>query len=226
MSRLRPVPSTAPHAAEEPISRPQRDGGELGPAQDGRRGRPLAVPSRSLTRPVLPPGYRAYRSQQRVNGAAVSGLVACVAWAALAGWVAAGVLLVLAHRRLERLERAHTARKWDIVALRAELGALRRRTGLPTPGTEADPAGPGPAGSALDAGPEPDAGCRPGELGGPGEPGGSSDPAGTGEHGGTRGPGRTDGPGNTGGTRRPTGATAWRRAHRPRSRPRRRPGTV
>ncbi|OJG04105.1 hypothetical protein BG618_05100 [Pseudonocardia autotrophica] len=63
----------------------------------------------------------------RVDGAGVSGLVAVVAWAALAGWIAAGVLLVLAHRRLERLEREHTARKWDIVALRAQLRALHRR---------------------------------------------------------------------------------------------------
>ena len=63
----------------------------------------------------------------RVDGAGVSGLVAVVAWAALAGWIAAGVLLVLAHRRLEQLEREHTARKWDIVALRAQLRALHRR---------------------------------------------------------------------------------------------------
>lgn len=62
-----------------------------------------------------------------MDGAGVSGLVAVVAWAALAGWIAAGVLLVVAHRRLERLEREHTARKWDIVALRAELRALHRR---------------------------------------------------------------------------------------------------
>lgn len=61
-----------------------------------------------------------------MDGAGVSGLVAVVAWAALVGWIAAGVLLVLAHRRLERLEREHTARKWDIVALRAELRALHR----------------------------------------------------------------------------------------------------
>ncbi|MEQ3538708.1 hypothetical protein WHI96_07735 [Pseudonocardia tropica] len=69
----------------------------------------------------------------------VSGLAAVVAWAALAGWLAAGVLLVLAHRRIEHLEREHTARKWDIVALRAELRALHRRPDGPS-----DPAGTDP----------------------------------------------------------------------------------
>ncbi|MEJ8279255.1 hypothetical protein [Pseudonocardia spirodelae] len=76
----------------------------------------------------------------------MSGLVALVAWAALAGWIAAGVLLVLAHRRLERLEREHTARKWDLVALRAEVRALRRDA--PRAGTTDAPAGTGPAADA------------------------------------------------------------------------------
>ncbi|WP_139317024.1 MULTISPECIES: hypothetical protein [unclassified Pseudonocardia] len=82
-----------------------------------------------------------------MNGADVSGLVTFVAWAALAGWIAAGVLLVVAHRRIEGLERAHTARKWDIVALRAELGALRRRMGLPAPDDD-------PAHGSVDTTPE------------------------------------------------------------------------
>lgn len=82
----------------------------------------------------------------------MSALEAVVAWAALAGWIAAGVLLVLAHRRLDALERAHTARKWDIIGLRAELGALRRRLrdggvaepGPPEPGaSEPGPSEPG-----------------------------------------------------------------------------------
>jgi hypothetical protein len=80
----------------------------------------------------------------RVDGAGVSGLVAVVAWAALAGWIAAGVLLVLAHRRLERLEREHTARKWDIVALRAQLRALHRR-----PDELSDPAASTGAGPSV-----------------------------------------------------------------------------
>lgn len=82
-----------------------------------------------------------------MDGAGVSGLVAVVAWAALAGWIAAGVLLVLAHRRLEQLEREHTARKWDIVALRAELRALHRRPEEPSGPTASGPAGSGPAAS-------------------------------------------------------------------------------
>ncbi|WP_226355693.1 hypothetical protein [Pseudonocardia sp. ICBG601] len=79
----------------------------------------------------------------------MSGLVAVVAWAALAGWIAAGVLLVLAHRRLEQLEREHTARKWDIVALRAELRALRalhRRPDEPSDPAVSAPGVPVPAG--------------------------------------------------------------------------------
>lgn len=95
----------------------------------------------------------------QVDGAGVSGLVAVVAWAALAGWIAAGVLLVLAHRRLERLEREHTARKWDIVALRAQLRALHRRPDeLPDPAasTGAGPSVPrhpgGDPGSPVPAG--------------------------------------------------------------------------
>ncbi|BBG00596.1 MULTISPECIES: hypothetical protein [Pseudonocardia] len=65
-----------------------------------------------------------------------------VAWAALAGLVLAGVLLVLTHRRIEHLERADTARKWDLLALRAELGALRGelRSGQPRPRDGAAPA--------------------------------------------------------------------------------------
>ena len=47
--------------------------------------------------------------------------MAGVAWAALAGWVLAAALLLLAHRRIEQLQRADTARKWDLLALRAEL---------------------------------------------------------------------------------------------------------
>ncbi|MBN9790580.1 hypothetical protein DMP17_18475 [Pseudonocardia sp. TMWB2A] len=81
-----------------------------------------------------------------MDGAGVSGLVAVVAWAALAGWIAAGVLLVLAHRRLEQLEREHTARKWDIVALRAELRALHRRPDEPSDPAVSDPGVPVPAG--------------------------------------------------------------------------------
>ncbi|MEQ3554754.1 hypothetical protein WIS52_30190 [Pseudonocardia nematodicida] len=82
----------------------------------------------------------------------MSGVVAVVAWAALAGWITAGVLLVLAHRRLERLERAQTLRKWEIVTLRADLGRLLRGAGHadgvatgPVPdgcGAEGDAAGP------------------------------------------------------------------------------------
>lgn len=96
----------------------------------------------------------------RVDGADVSGLAAVVAWAALAGWIAAGVLLVLAHRRLERLEREHTARKWDIVALRAELRALHRRPDEPS-----DPAASTDAGPSLPRRPGGDPGA-PGPAGG------------------------------------------------------------
>ncbi|MGM0721491.1 MAG: hypothetical protein ACQEXM_24540 [Actinomycetota bacterium] len=83
----------------------------------------------------------------------MSGLVAVVAWAALAGWIAAGVLLVLAHRRLERLEREHTARKWDIVALRAQLRALHRR-----PDELSDPAASTGAGPSVPRHPGGDSG--------------------------------------------------------------------
>ncbi|WP_224391653.1 hypothetical protein [Pseudonocardia sp. ICBG1293] len=136
----------------------------------------------------------------------VSGLAAVVAWTALAGGIAAGVLLVLAHRRLERLEREHTARKWDIVALRAELRALHRH-----PDGPADPRS-GPAVSDLDVtAPEPVAP----------EPvvPALSDPAPTGPVGGGTAP--TPG---TADRARTAGATAWRRAHRrPTGRTRRRP---
>lgn len=88
----------------------------------------------------------------------MSGLVTVVAWVALVGCAAAGVLLALAYRRIDRLEQAASARKWDMVRLRAELGALRRAAG------------------GRSVGPPP--GDRSEE------------------------------------TRRPTGATAWRRAHR------------
>ncbi|MFP5072240.1 hypothetical protein ACLFMI_21580 [Pseudonocardia nantongensis] len=118
-----------------------------------------------------------------MSGAVVSALVTVVAWAGLAGAIAAGVLLVLAHLRIERLERAHTARKWDLVGLRAEIGALRRRLGEPGPRGEAGPEPPG--------GPDREASGRPGRR-----------PA---------------------GARGPTGPTAWRRAHRPPARQRRRP---
>lgn len=92
--------------------------------------------------------YRAAATLLRTGGrSGVSALEAVVAWAALAGWIAAGVLLVLAHRRLDALERAHTARKWDIIGLRAELGALRRRlreAGVAEPGpSEPEPSEPG-----------------------------------------------------------------------------------
>ncbi|MBC3190718.1 hypothetical protein H7X46_06555 [Pseudonocardia sp. C8] len=101
----------------------------------------------------------------------MSGLVTVVAGAALVGVVATGVLLVLALRRIARLERAHSALKWDLVALRAEAGARQRGTGDPAPAT------PGASGHDRPSGP----------------------------------------------ARRPTGATAWRRAHRRTHPARRRP---
>lgn len=153
-----------------------------------------------------------------MDGAGVSGLVAVVAWAALAGWIAAGVLLVLAHRRLEQLEREHTARKWDIVALRAELRALHRRSDEPSdpaashraagppaplprvPAASTDTGPPVPRQSGGDTGSRPDGGPAGGAPGAPVPAGGT--------------PGRT----------RTAGATAWRRSHRrPVGRTRRRP---
>ena len=124
----------------------------------------------------------------------MSGLATVVAWVALAGWIAAGVLLVLAHRRLDALERAQTDRKWEIIALRAE---LRRRAR--------------------------DAGTGPGERGTPGaDPGGQgtfgADSGGRGTAGAD--PGGVSRTRRAGGI--PDGATAWRRAHRRPGRPRRR----
>lgn len=173
-----------------------------------------------------------------MDGAGVSGLVAVVAWAALAGWIAAGVLLVLAHRRLEQLEREHTARKWDIVALRAELRALHRRPDEPSDPAASDPtasdsagtepAGTDPAASHRAAGPPAPLPRVPAASTDTGPPvprrsGGDTgsrpdgDPAGG-------DPGAPVPAGGTPGRTRTAGATAWRRSHRrPVGRTRRRP---
>ncbi|MEU6697279.1 hypothetical protein [Pseudonocardia sp. NPDC046786] len=120
--------------------------------------------------------------------------MAGVAWAALAGWVLAAALLLLAHRRIEQLQRADTARKWDLLALRAELGALRGelRAGEPV---------------RVVAAADPVVGT------------GVSDPAGS-----AAPPGRRAGTTEARSTEaRTTGPTAWRRSHhRPARRDRRR----
>ncbi|MBW0106739.1 hypothetical protein, partial [Pseudonocardia sp. KRD291] len=56
-----------------------------------------------------------------------SATVATIACLALVVAVATTVWVVVAHRRTDALARSLTARKWDIVTLRAELGAVRRR---------------------------------------------------------------------------------------------------
>ncbi|ANY08153.1 hypothetical protein [Pseudonocardia sp. HH130630-07] len=142
----------------------------------------------------------------------MSGL-AVVAWVALAGCVAAGALLVIAHRRIERLERAHSAWKWDLVALRAELRSLRRAV----TGSGDEDAGGGrgpdvlhgscPAGPGASGGGSPDPTAEPGVAAGSAvDP--ASDPGAEPES-------RT--------APRFTGPTAWRRSHGRRPRPRRRP---
>lgn len=68
--------------------------------------------------------------------------VATIAFLALVAGVGAAAWAVVEHRRVEGLERSLTARKWDIVTLRAELGALRQQV-------VGDPVGPEPVGPEL-----------------------------------------------------------------------------
>lgn len=56
--------------------------------------------------------------------------VGCLALVAALG---AAAWSTVQHRRMSELERSLTARKWDIVTLRAELGALRRQLGHERP---------------------------------------------------------------------------------------------
>lgn len=124
----------------------------------------------------------------------MSTLVAVLAWAAVAGWGVSAVLLMLAHWRLKALERAHTSQKWDLLTVRAELGALRRRQGSGTAGVDAP-------------GTRPRTGVR-----GEDAPGEDTVVRSTGG-----GPARVTRAAPT------PGATAWRRAHRRPSGRRRRP---
>lgn len=167
----------------------------------------------------------------------MTGLVTVVAWVAPAACLVLGVLLALAYRRIGRLERAHTAQKWDVVAVRAELAASRRAgTADPPDGGAAAPArhpdAPHPARhqDAPHPAQHPDAphpaqhqdaphrGRHPDD---PHRARRSDDPN-PARHPDEPRPPTPDGPAHRpGGPRRPTGAAAWRRTHRPT--PRRRP---
>lgn len=72
-----------------------------------------------------------------------SATVATIACLALVGAAGMAVWVALQQRRTDELARALTARKWDIVTLRAELGALRQHVRGEGPGSATPVARPG-----------------------------------------------------------------------------------
>ncbi|RZT84637.1 hypothetical protein EV383_1488 [Pseudonocardia sediminis] len=143
-----------------------------------------------------------------------SATVATIACLALVGAAGMAVWVALQQRRTDELARSLTARKWDIVTLRAELGALRRQVQGAAPTDDEQPV------RAVDDG----GGDRHGgdsRGGGPRDDGPRSDgPEGDGHEGVEPAP-RSQ----AGAVRSPAAPSAWRRdrARGASSRPRRRP---
>lgn len=80
-------------------------------------------------------------------------MASAIAVLALLGVVLVAGWMVVVHRRMSALSRSLTSRKWDIVGLRAEVGALRRQLG------ESGPAGPA---DGPDVAADPDTRAEPG----------------------------------------------------------------
>ncbi|MET0188439.1 MAG: hypothetical protein ABW212_05535 [Pseudonocardia sediminis] len=142
-----------------------------------------------------------------------SATVATIACLALVGAAGMAVWVALQQRRTDELARSLTARKWDIVTLRAELGALRRQVQGAAP-TDDDP----PVRAVDDDGDH-----RGGDPGGDGLRGDGprgDGPEGDGHEGGEPAPRP-----QAGAVRSPAAPSAWRRdrARGASSRPRRRP---